>query len=130
MLGNKKTRLSALESDKVETIIGKDVVIQGDLIFSGGLYIEGKVVGKVLSNHSADSILTLAPGGSVDGEIRVTKAIISGRLLGDIYSTERIELTETAQIQGNIHYKLLEITAGAMVSGQLIHDTKNSETHS
>lgn len=130
MLGNKKTRLSALESDKVETIIGKDVVIQGDLIFSGGLYIEGKVVGKVLSNHSADSILTLAPGGNVDGEIRVTKAIISGRLLGDVYSTERIELTETAQIQGNIHYKLLEITAGAMVSGQLIHDTKNSETHS
>ena len=130
MLGNKKTRLSALESDKVETIIGKDVVIQGDLIFSGGLYIEGKVVGKVLSNNSADSILTLAPEGSVDGEIRVTKAIISGRLLGDVYSSERIALTESAQIQGNIHYKLLEITAGAMVSGQLIHDTKNSETHS
>ena len=39
MLGNKKTRLSTLESDKVETIIGKDVVIQGDLIFFGGLYI-------------------------------------------------------------------------------------------
>lgn len=126
MLGNKKSKLSAHGSEKVETIIGKDVVIQGDLIFSGGLYIEGRVVGKVLANNAIESLLTLAPEGSVEGEIRATSAIISGRLLGDIYSTDRIELTETAQIQGNIHYKLLEITAGATVSGQLIHEVKNS----
>ena len=49
-----------------------------------------------------------------------------GQLLRDFYSTERIELTETAQIQGNIHYKLLEITAGATVSGQLIHEINQS----
>jgi cytoskeletal protein CcmA (bactofilin family) len=128
MLGNKKSNLSAHGSEKVETIIGKEVVIQGDLIFSGGLYIEGKVIGKVLANSTSDSLLTLAPEGSVDGEIRASKAIISGRLQGDIYSTERIELTETAQIQGNIHYKLLEITAGATVSGQLIHELKNSDS--
>ncbi|HWS41422.1 MAG TPA: polymer-forming cytoskeletal protein [Arenimonas sp.] len=128
MYGSKKSKLSAQGSEKVETIIGKEVVIQGDLIFSGGLYIEGKVIGKVLTNSTTDSLLTLAPEGSVDGEIRASKAIISGRLQGDIYSTERIELTETAQIQGNIHYKLLEITAGATVSGQLIHELKNSES--
>lgn len=126
MLGNKKSKLSANGSEKVETIIGKDVVIQGDLIFSGGLYIEGRVVGKVLANTNTDSMLTLAPEGSVDGEIRASNAIISGKLLGDIHSTDRIELTETAQIQGNIHYKLLEITAGATVSGQLIHELKDS----
>jgi cytoskeletal protein CcmA (bactofilin family) len=128
MYGSKKSKLSAQGSEKVETIIGKEVVIQGDLIFSGGLYIEGKVIGKVLTNSTTDSLLTLAPEGSVDGEIRASKAIISGRLQGDIYSTERIELTETAQIQGNIHYKLLEITAGATVSGQLIHELKNSDS--
>lgn len=126
MLGNKKSKLSAHGSEKVETIIGKDVVIQGDLIFSGGLYIEGRVIGKVLANTATESLLTLAPEGSVDGEIRASNAIISGKLLGDIHSTDRIELTETAQIQGNIHYKLLEITAGATVSGQLIHELKNS----
>ncbi len=128
MLGQKKSKLSGFDAEKVATIIGKDVVIQGDLIFSGGLYIEGRVVGKVLANQTADSLLTLAPEGSVDGEIRVAKAIISGRMLGDVFSTERIELTETAQIQGNIHYQLLEITAGAMVSGQLIYDSKKSES--
>jgi cytoskeletal protein CcmA (bactofilin family) len=122
MLGSKKSRLSANGSDKVETLIGPQVVIHGDLQFSGGLYIEGKVLGKVEAANNADSLLTLAQGGCVEGSIRAPKAVISGRLLGDLHSNERVELTETAHIEGNIHYHLLEITAGATVSGQLIHE--------
>jgi cytoskeletal protein CcmA (bactofilin family) len=122
MLGSKKSRLSANGSDKVETLIGPQVVIHGDLQFSGGLYIEGKVLGKVEAADNADSLLTLAQGGCVEGSIRAPKAVISGRLLGDLHSNERVELTETAHIEGNIYYRLLEITAGATVSGQLIHE--------
>lgn len=126
MMGNKKNKLSANGSDKVETLIGPQVVITGDLQFSGGLYIEGKVLGNVIADGSSDSLLTLAQGGVVEGCIRAPKAVISGRLLGDIESQDRIELTETAHIQGNIHYRLLEITAGATVSGQLIHEQSAS----
>ena len=121
MLGSKKTKLSANGSDNVETLIGRHVVIQGDLLFSGGLYIECKVLGKVIAEDGADSLLTLAQGGVIEGSISAPKAVISGRLTGDLHSRERIELTETAHIQGNIHYRLIEITAGATVSGQLIH---------
>ena len=122
MLGNKKSKLSVNGSDNVETLIGPHVVIQGDLLFSGGLYIEGKVHGKVIAEAGADSLLTLATGGVIEGEINAPKAVISGRLVGDLRSSERVELTETAHIQGNIHYRLIEITAGAAVSGQLIHE--------
>lgn len=121
MLSSKKTKLSANGSDKVETLIGRHVVVQGDLLFSGGLYIEGKILGKVIAEEGADSLLTLAEGGIIEGSISAPKAIISGRMTGDVHSRERIELTETAHIQGNIHYRLIEITAGATVSGQLIH---------
>ncbi len=123
MLGNRKTKLSTQGSDKVETIIGQHVLVHGDLSFSGGLYIEGRIIGKVVAEPGIEALLTLAQGGSIEGEIHVPKAVISGRLTGDIHSDERIELTETAHIQGNIHYKLIEITAGATVSGQLIHET-------
>jgi cytoskeletal protein CcmA (bactofilin family) len=123
MLGSKKTKLSTQGSDNVETIIGQHVLIHGDLSFSGGLYIEGRIIGKVVAEPGVESLLTLAQGGSIEGEIHVPKAVISGRLTGDIHSDQRIELTETAHIQGNIHYKLIEITAGATVSGQLIHET-------
>lgn len=122
MLGSKKSKLSANGSDNVETLIGPHVVIQGDLLFSGGLYIEGKVHGKVIAEAGADSLLTLAVGGVIEGEINAPKTVISGRLIGDLRCSERVELTETAHIQGNIHYRLIEITAGAAVSGQLIHE--------
>lgn len=122
MLGSKKNKLSANGTDRIETLIGSQVVIRGDLQFSGGLYIEGKVYGKVIAGEGADSLLTLAPGGLIEGAIQAPKAVISGQLLGDLHSSERVELTETARIQGNVHYRLLEITAGAAVSGQLIHD--------
>mgnify|MGYP003494806197 FL=1 len=118
MLGSKKTKLSTQGSDKVETIIGQHVLIHGDLSFSGGLYIEGRIIGKVVAEPGVESLLTLAQGGSIEVELHVPKAVISGRLTGDIHSDERIELTETAHIQGNIHYKLIEITAGATVSAQ------------
>lgn len=126
MLGNKKTKLSGQGSENVETIIGQHVVIHGDMVFSGGLYIEGKVLGKVIAENAVESLLTLAQGGSVEGEIKAPRVVISGRVIGDLHSTERIELTETAHIQGNIHYKLIEITAGATVSGQLIHEAAST----
>ena len=123
MLGsNRKNRLSANGPDRVDTLIGPQVVIRGDLQFSGGLYIEGKVFGKVIAEPGSDALLTLGSGGLVEGVIHTPKAVISGQLLGDLHSSDRVELTETARIQGNVHYRLLEITAGAVVSGQLIHD--------
>ena len=79
MLGNKKSKLSVNGSDNVETLIGPHVVIQGDLLFSGGLYIEGKVHGKVIAEAGADSLLTLATGGVIEGEINAPKAVISRR---------------------------------------------------
>lgn len=126
MLDFKKSKLSGSGSDKVETIIGPRVVIQGDIRFSGGLYIEGKVIGKVVADVGVDSILTLAKDGCIEGEINAPQVVISGRLAGDLKCSERVELTESAHIQGNIHYKLIEITAGATVSGQLVHAVPQS----
>ena len=64
MLGSKKTKLSTQGSDKVETIIGQHVLIHGDLSFSGGLYIEGRIIGKVVAEPGVESLLTLAQGGT------------------------------------------------------------------
>lgn len=121
MFGSNKTKLSTNGSDTVQTLIGGHVVIQGNLLFSGGLYIEGKVFGNIVAEEGADSLITLAQSGFIEGNISAPKVVISGRVTGDIHSRERIELTETAYIQGNIHYRQIEIPAGATISGQLIH---------
>lgn len=121
MFSSNKTKQSMSRLVSMETLIGGQVVIQGDLLFSGGLHIEGKVVGNIAAKEGVDSLITLAQGGVIEGNISAPKVIISGLVTGDIHSRECIELTETAYIQGNIHYRQIEIPAGATVSGQLIH---------
>ena len=105
----------------VETLIGPRVVIHGDVCFSGGLYIEGRVVGKVFAEPGEPAVLTIAEHGCVEGEVRAPVAVICGELIGDLFSSERVELAGKARVRGNIHYKVVEMAAGAMITGRLIH---------
>ena len=105
----------------LETLIGPRVVIHGDVRFSGGLYVEGRIVGKVIAEEGQAAVLTVAEQGSIEGEVRVPVAIICGELQGDVFSSERIELAGKARVRGNIHYKVVEMAAGAMITGRLIH---------
>ena len=54
---------------------------------------------------------------------RVTRASVSvdGEVVGDIHAGERIELTEHARVQGNVHYSVVEMSAGAQLNGRLVH---------
>ena len=38
-----------------------------------------------------------------------------------MYATERVELAAKARVQGNVHYKVVEMRAGATLTGRLIH---------
>lgn len=105
----------------VETLIGPRVVIHGDINFSGGLYVEGKIIGKVIADEGQPAVLTVAEQGCIEGEVRVPVAVICGELVGDVFSSDRVELASKARVRGNIHYKMVEMTAGAMITGRLIH---------
>ena len=48
-------------------------------------------------------------------------AVIDGEVVGDIHAGERIELTEHARVQGNVHYSVVEMSAGAQLNGRLLH---------
>jgi len=108
----------------VDALIGAQVVIRGDVEFSGGLYVEGTILGKVIAAEgAANATLTLAEHGAIEGEIRAQVVVLSGRLDGDVHATERVELTPTARVNGNIHYQVVEMNAGAQLTGRLIHGT-------
>ena len=112
----------ALPDDiSVDTLIGKQTVIHGDLHFRGGLYIEGRVVGRLIAEEGADARLTLAEGGHIEGEVRAPVVVINGRLDGDVHAGERVELAPKARVAGNVHYQVVEMSAGAVLTGRLIH---------
>mgnify|MGYP003488333947 FL=1 len=105
----------------VETLIGPHAVIRGDISFSGGLYVEGTIHGKVNADEGSAAVITIAENGHVEGEVRAPVVVISGRMTGDVHASERIELAAHARVAGNIHYKVVEMAAGAMITGRLIH---------
>lgn len=120
-LGSDKGKGARNGGNAVETLIGPRVVIRGDVSFSGGLYVEGRIIGKVLAEDGQSAVLTVAEKGVIEGEVQVPTVIVAGALHGDVHAAERIELSGTARVLGNIHYKVVEMAAGAMITGRLIH---------
>lgn len=111
------------DGQAIDTLIGPQVTIQGDLIFSGGLYVEGRIQGKVLAAEGERAVLTLAEQGSIEGEVRAPVVIINGQLVGNVYADDRVELASKARVHGNIHYQVVEMSAGAQLTGRLVHAT-------
>jgi len=122
MLGGKKSQSVA----KIETLIGQNTTVTGDVEFEGGLHIDGVVRGSVLCAPDCIAVLTLSENGRIEGEVRVPNIILNGEVIGDVYAFERIELASQAKVSGNVYYRLIEMAIGAEVNGKLVH-TKEFE---
>lgn len=123
-----KTKPIRPDVGAIDTLIGPQVTIRGDVVFSGGLYVEGHIQGKVMAEAGERAVLTLAEQGSIEGEIQAPVVVINGRMVGDVHALERIELATKARVQGNLHYKVVEMSAGAQLTGRLVHaDTLAAE---
>ena len=121
MFGSGKGKSANHGHHAVETLVGPRAVIRGDVNFTGGLYVEGTIHGKVVADEGSAAVLTIADKGRVEGEVRAPVVVINGHMQGDVYASERVELAANARVQGNIHYKVVEMAAGAMITGRLIH---------
>ena len=123
MLGKKKKH----HAGKIDTLVGQNSEIQGDVSFSGGLHVDGCINGNVVAATDNDSTLTLSENGKIKGEVRVPYIILNGEVQGDVYASEKIELAQLARIRGNVYYNLLEMAMGAEVNGSLVHQVEFSQ---
>jgi cytoskeletal protein CcmA (bactofilin family) len=122
MLGKKKKH----RVGRIDTLVGQNTEIKGDLSFTGGLHIDGAVRGNVTATEGSDSSMTLSENGKVEGEVRVPYIIVNGEVHGDVYASEKIELAARARIKGDVYYNLLEMAMGAAVNGSLVHQQEFS----
>lgn len=118
---SKQKKHKSRKASRIETLIGENTHIKGDVHFSGGLRIDGAVTGNIIADEGEAAMLTLSEKGRVQGEIHVAHQLINGRVNGHLYASEHIELAVKAQINGNVFYRFLEMAMGAEVNGQLVH---------
>jgi len=125
MFSNKKKRgsTSSSESPKIDSLIGQNTELHGDVVFNGGFHLDGKVVGNIRA-HEASSQLTVSDNGLIEGEVHVPNIVLNGTIKGNVYASERIELAANARVEGSVYYKLIEMAIGAEVNGNLVHQVE------
>ncbi len=125
MFKNKKNKP---KSAHIDTLIGQYTHIRGDISFSGGLRVDGSVAGNISATGDDGSVLTLGDDGAVEGEVCVSNLLSNGHITGNVYVSDYAELASHAKIEGNVHYRLLEMAMGSEVNGQLIRITEKDNT--
>lgn len=121
MWGSKKSKI---KSSKIDTLIGQGMQITGDIKFEGGLHLDGSIVGNAIAENGGNSVFVVSDKGRVEGDIRVSFAIINGEVIGNVYASEKLELSDKARITGDVHYSLLEMASGAEVNGKMVHESE------
>jgi cytoskeletal protein CcmA (bactofilin family) len=107
-------------SMRIDTLLGKAAVLQGDLEFSGGLHLDGRVNGNVRSNAEDGGALSVSESGFIEGNVEVTNIVMNGTVNGDMHAVERLQLGGKARVNGNVHYGVIEMAPGAVITGKLV----------
>lgn len=110
---------------QIDTLIGANTRIEGNISFSGGLRVDGHIKGNVVASMDRPSTLVLSDQAVVEGKIQASHAIINGVVVGAIQASEYVELQAKAKVSGDIQYKAMEIHIGASVEGMLLNYGKD-----
>lgn len=103
----------------IRSLIAQGSHIAGNYLFTDGLRIDGHLVGDIRGNEDKPSILVISETATVTGAIHADHIIISGCVNGPVHANLMLELQPKARIEGDVHYRALEMHQGAVISGQL-----------
>ena len=126
MFGSKN---NGVAQNAIDTLIGVNTKIEGNITFCGGLRIDGEVFGNINCEEGQQGTLVISEKAHVEGEVRVGHVVINGTLIGPVSASESLELLSAARVTGDVEYQKIEIQQGAVIEGRLVHmpSAKNVE---
>ena len=104
-------------------VIGKGIEIKGTLSGAGDLVVEGRVEGQI----SLKNTLTIEESGEVQADVEVEAIIVNGKMSGNIEATDKVEVSSTARMVGDIKAPRVIIEDGARFKGSIEMDVKLPE---
>ena len=103
-----------LEDEDFDTILSPDIDFSGTLNFEKPFLIRGKVSGKII----ARGLLVIDEEAVVDADINTSRVIIRGFVKGNITSTEKVEVTVTGKLEGNVSAPEIFMETGCLFNGR------------
>jgi len=98
---------------KLETVIGADSTVKGEMVVRGTVRIDGYLEGDI----RADWVI-VGETGRIRGNVKTRAMVVGGRVDGNIEGSEIVELKDKAQVFGEICTAKLSISEGALFEGQ------------
>jgi cytoskeletal protein CcmA (bactofilin family) len=102
-------------SDSTISVIGPGLRIIGDVETAGVIKVEGLIDGSIRGARQ----LILGKGGQINGDINATEAVLGGKVVGTITTTERVEVQATSSVEGDIHTKSIVVFEGGIINGSV-----------
>ncbi len=106
---------------RIDALIGAGTTVRGDILFEGGLRVDGTVIGNVTVADGKPGTLVVSESARVDGRIEVTHVVINGSVTGPVIAKDYLELQPKAHIVGDVCYRTVEMHIGAVIDGRLEH---------
>jgi len=97
-------------------LIGRSVVIKGELDGSEDLTIEGHVEGKI---ELRDHTLTVGPNGRIKAQVFAKAVVVLGELVGNINASEKVDIRDNGSVDGDVVAPRVAIAEGAHFRGSV-----------
>ncbi len=107
---------------RIDSLIGAATRIEGNIVFNGGLRVDGSVRGNVQAVPDQSATLVVSEQARIEGEIQAAHVVVNGTIIGPVHASETLELQSSSKVRGDIHYKTIEMHQGAVVEGRLVHN--------
>ena len=101
-----------------ETKITKGIVIDGEIQAQEPVTIEGSVKGQIVTS----ALVTVATGAVVEANVNTTQIQIHGAFTGNIAAKERVEISPSGKMTGDVRAPRILIADGAAFKGHIDMD--------
>jgi cytoskeletal protein CcmA (bactofilin family) len=97
-------------------MVGKAVVVKGEIHSREDLYIDGEIQGTV---ELMESKLTIGPNGRIQASVRAREVVVFGNVQGNVEALEKIDIRKDARLVGDIRTARIVIEDGAYFKGSI-----------
>ena len=102
--------------DRGTAVIGKSVVIKGQILSREDLTVDGEVEGSIELHENR---LTIGPHGKVQAGVKAREIVVLGTINGNVEATEKIDIRKDAKLVGDIKTSRIVIEDGAYFKGSI-----------
>jgi cytoskeletal protein CcmA (bactofilin family) len=105
-----------MKPNEGSTVIGKSVVVRGEVSGSEDLFLDGDLEGTITLTENR---LTIGPNARILADLTVRDLVVFGQLTGNVHATGRVDLRQSAVVSGDVFAGRLSIEDSAVMQGRV-----------